>query len=167
MCLSQRNILIWEVSASTISYYFQHCKTVPIWNHVLHRFRQAVAICLVLPIRWLSDASPDICQLPPDICQTSTTFTPDIYHISDRYQVDVWYMSGGHLVYIWYSICLVGIWYMSGVYMVLVWQMSGETSDRHLTIVWWSSDREHQTNSKCLVETVVYDISSNSQITED
>ncbi len=68
--------------------------------------------------RCLSDVSPDVCQLPPDICQTSTTYTPDIYmyHTSGRYVVDVWYMSGGCLVYIWHSICLVSIWYMSGVW---------------------------------------------------
>ena len=116
-----------------------------IWPLLHHRSHQTVAICLVLPVRWVSDAPSDICQLPPDICHTSTTYTPDISHISDRYAVDVWYMFGVRLVYIWYNnyICLVGIWYMSGVYVVLVWQvsggswqMSGGTSDRYLTIVW-------------------------------
>ncbi len=34
---------------------------------------------------WWSDASQDICQFQPDICQTRTTFIPDIYYISDRY----------------------------------------------------------------------------------
>ncbi len=65
-------------------------------------------------------------------------------------------MSGAHLVYIWYSICRVGIWSMSGVYVVHVWQMSGGPSDRHLTIVWRLSDKDHRTNSNRLAETVEY-----------
>ncbi len=73
-------------------------------------------------VRFLPDASPDVCQLPPDICQTSTTFTPDICHTSDRYLVDVWYMSGVHLVY--YG--TVYFWWAYGtcqVYnVVIVWQ---------------------------------------------
>ncbi len=128
-----------------------------------HCFRQTVAICLVLPVRWLSDGCqlPARCplaidQLQPNICQTSTTYTPDIYtictstsHPPEIYQTSIigstadlpdihhWW------IYILYVRCLVYFWYMSGVYVVLVWQMSdwswqmsGGASGRHLTFIW-------------------------------
>ncbi len=101
-------------------------------------------------IRWWSDASLNICQLQSDICQTSTTFTPDIYHISDRYLWYMWNLSDRCLERV--DRCVVGFGQMSGG----SWQMSVGTSDRHLTIVWWSSDRENQTYNNRLAETVVY-----------
>ncbi len=66
-------------------------------------------------IRCLSDGPPDICQLPPNICQTSTTYTPDMYHmptrhilplVPDMYQTSTRYLSD--------------VWYMSVVYVILV-----------------------------------------------
>ncbi len=92
-------------------------------------------------IRCLSCQMPT--RLPPDICQTTTTYTPDIYHMSTRHICQTYTR-------------LVGIWYMSGVYVILVWHLSDGTSDRHLTIILQTSDREHQTNSKCLAGMVVY-----------
>ena len=120
------------------------------WSDTLHhRFRQTVAICLVLSddhqtiVRCLLDVPPNICQLPLDIYQTGTTYTPNMYHTPTR-----------HILYHMYTRCLPDIyqtstrylsdvWYMSGVNVVLVWQMSGWSwqvsggaSDRHLTIIW-------------------------------
>ena len=94
-------------------------------------------------VRCLSDVRPGICQCPPDICQTSTTYTPDMYHMPTR-----------HIMYQMYTRCppdntrhppdicqMYGHWYMSGVLdVVLVWQVSGGSwqmshgaSDNHLT----------------------------------
>ena len=136
---------------------------------ILHgRCRQTVVICLVLPVRWLAYA----CKMPHETSvncyQTSVRQVPHLHqtYMYTIHLTDIWWMSGICLVDIWfihwYSISLVGIWYMSGVYVVLVWQlsggswqMSGGTSDMHLTIVWWSSDWEHQTISNHLAETMV------------
>ncbi len=108
-------------------------------------------------VRCLSDVPPDIYQLPPD--------KSDKYHIYTRH------VPYAHQT-LYCAICTPDVhqtyWQlnlkcMSGVYVVVVWQMSGgswqtsgKTSDRHLALVWQSSDREHQTNSNCLAETVVY-----------
>ncbi len=75
---------------------------------------------------------------PPDICQTSTIYLSDIWYVSDVYVVLVWQMYGGS-------------WQMSGG----SWQMSGGVSTVYLAGIWQSSEREHQTNSNCLAETVV------------
>ncbi len=48
-----------------------------------------------------------------------------------------------------YGICLVYMWYLSDRCLV-----------GHLAGIWQSSDREHQINSNCLAETVMYTINS-------
>ncbi len=81
-------------------------------------------------ITWLSDVPPDICQLTPEICQTSTTHTPDMYHMPTRhilchtytrrppdiyqtsttYLSDVWYTTEQRYVYRKFSIKGAGRW---------------------------------------------------------
>ena len=70
-------------------------------------------------------------RCPTRHLSTPTRHLSDTYHLYTRYMVLVWQMSGES------------------------WQMSGGASDRHLTIVWPSSDREHQTNSRHVAGTVV------------
>ena len=98
---------------------------------LLHRFHQTVSC-------YLSGAP---CQMPHQTSvnpnQTSVRQVPPLHqtytiHLTDIY---VWWAYGTCLMYMWYlsDRCLVG----------------------NLTIVWCSSDREHQTNSNRLGETVV------------
>ena len=144
------NIHLWTKSLSKATVVFE--KQVfedSVSHYTTVSARQLLFVWCLLSDDCQMPVRSDICKLPPDICQTSTTYSPDIYHTSDRYMVDVWYMSGGRLVYIWYSLCLVGIWYMSGVYVVLqkcltdvwweltdVWWYIWQPSDNRLMIVW-------------------------------
>ncbi len=134
-----------------------HLETLYKYAH--HRFRETVAICLVLPVRWLSHD----CQMPAR-CLTRHLSIPT-RHLSDKYHIYnrhihtvpcIWqtfncWMSGICLVDIWCTYgtlhtCLVGIWYMSGVYVVLVWQMS--CGSWHY--VWWDI---WQASDNCLAIT--------------
>ena len=73
--------------------------------------------------RCLSYVPSDICQLPPDICQTSTTYTPGRYHAPTRHMVyDVWCI----LVC---GTCLTDVWW----HLTDVWWGIWQTSDNHLT----------------------------------
>ncbi len=108
--------------------------------------RQTIARCL-------SDVPSDICQFPPDICQTSTTYTPDMYctictpdvHQTYTYtrhppdMSDMWYMSGA---YMWYlsDRCLVGVdrclmEHLAGIWQPSVNHLTGST--RQIATVWW------------------------------
>ncbi len=77
------------------------------------------------------------------LCHMYTKMFTIIYQTSTRYLSDVWYMSGVNVVF---------VWQMSG----WSWQVSDEASGSHLTSISQSSEREHQTNSNCLAETVEY-----------
>ncbi len=89
----------------------------------------------------------------PHIHQTCTICPPDKYCAICTPDVHQTYTRHPPPICQMYGICLMYMWYLSHSGS---WQMSGETSDRHLAIVWQSSDREHQTNRNCLAETVVY-----------
>ncbi len=103
-------------------------------------------------VRCLSDVPPDICQLPSDICQTSTTYTPDMYHQTicppDIYCTictpDIHQTYTRHPPHIcqMYGKCLVYKSYLSDRCLV-----------RHLTGIWQSSDN-HLTGSTRQIATV-------------
>ncbi len=122
--------------------------SVPI---LLHRFRQTVAICLVLPVRRPSDN----CQMSqqtsvnsnqtsvrqvPHIHQTCTICPPDIYCAictADDHQT---YTRHPPPICQMYGICLMYMWYLSdrclvGVDRCLVRHLTGilQSSDNHLT----------------------------------
>ncbi len=61
-------------------------------------------------VRCLPDVPPDIIQRPPDICQTSTTYTSDMYHMPTRHKL--------YHIYIRCPPDICHIWYMSGVNVV-------------------------------------------------
>ncbi len=118
-------------------------------------------------IRQLSDACQMSHQTSVNSHQTSVRQVPHMYHMPTRHILCHMYTRRPPEIYQTSTTHLSDVWYLSGVYVVLVWQMfgeswqtSGETSDRHLAIIWQSSDREHPTNSNCLVETVVYIITT-------
>ncbi len=86
-------------------------------SHIHHLSRQTPAICLVLPVRWLSDN----CKVPAR-CPTRHLSTPD-RHLSDKYHTYTRHIPYAHQTYTY----------------VGSWQMSGGASGRHLAIVWQSS----------------------------
>ncbi len=102
----------------------------------------------MIPISVIRYQTSVISTSVPYIHQTCTICQPDMYLTICT--------PDDHQTYTRHPPNICQVYGMSGVNGVLVWQMSGEASV--CWGIWQASDREHQTNSNCLAETVVYRI---------
>ncbi len=117
------NIGSWDAQSCLYSSTVSPRQLIFVWCTLSDTCQMTVRSCL-------PDASPYICQLQPDICQTSTTITPDRYHTSDRCLVYVWWTSGTCLTDVWWE--LTDVW-------LDIWQSSGDHlkgNTRQIATVW-------------------------------
>ncbi len=129
-------------------------------SDILHRFRQTVAICLVLPVKWLTDDCQMLARCPTRHLSTPTRHLSDKYHIYTRHIPYIWQISGGCLVNIWCTYGTVYVWWAYGICLVYMWYLSDKClvgvdicRAGHLTSIWQLSG-DHLTGSTRQIVTV-------------